>query len=522
MNTKVLILAIALALLYGARASAQQIDLIPFHYTGYDRCVNKVLQRPDGDIVSIVPYVNVTNDSLYDFLGNVFYRVSPTSVAITDTLFVPGDNDRYCHVLAKDPDGEGYIKVETEQVEGGGTDMHILRFSGDGFPVTPSEEVVVPLCDGQVCGVNGCMLDCRGDLIVRYRIPLPEFLDTLFDFHIARFGLDGTLKYDTLLAYAQTTGPGTDFNNIGFAVFSEQPLKYYFQSAPNNLYLYVYDSLFRQENYYVISQSYDPLNPITKLFLFTSHDKVKMILDGGDIVLATNFYDGSDPNHIECGMAMARYNLRTMQQERLALINDFPGMNSWTQTKLLLKSSSGHLYLVYVELDTNDPSQINTPISVIKMDPDLNILWRRYIEMPKDHYADYAGLAVISEDEEKTMVTVVGSVEYQRVWETGFVHKRGSFYFFLTDDDPLDTDEGEIRIRPYAFWPNPVQDQLRLQYSPDVQPQSVELYDLQGRLVRAQTANFESFGMAGLAAGQYVMKVTLADGKVYSDKVVKE
>jgi hypothetical protein len=72
------------------------------------------------------------------------------------------------------------------------------------------------------------------------------------------------------------------------------------------------------------------------------------------------------------------------------------------------------------------------------------------------------------------------------------------------------------------FYPNPAQDRLRLQYSPDVQPKQVELYDLQGRLVRSQSQGLESLNMQGLAPGQYLMKVTLEDGKSFTDKVVKE
>ena len=96
------------------------------------------------------------------------------------------------------------------------------------------------------------------------------------------------------------------------------------------------------------------------------------------------------------------------------------------------------------------------------------------------------------------------------------------FHFFLTDDGLTTVQDGSIAIRPYAYYPNPAQDQLRLQYSPDVQPKQVELYDLQGRLVRSQSQGLESVDLQGLASGQYLMKVTLEDGKSFTDKVVKE
>ena len=95
------------------------------------------------------------------------------------------------------------------------------------------------------------------------------------------------------------------------------------------------------------------------------------------------------------------------------------------------------------------------------------------------------------------------------------------FYLFVNDDyDAL--DEQDIIIRPYTFYPNPAQSELHLIYSPDVQPARIELYDLQGRLLQTQTQNLESIGLEGLAAGQYLMKVTLKDGKTFTDKVAKE
>ena len=92
----------------------------------------------------------------------------------------------------------------------------------------------------------------------------------------------------------------------------------------------------------------------------------------------------------------------------------------------------------------------------------------------------------------------------------------------ITDEGLTTVKDGSIAIRPYTYFPNPAQDLLHLQYSPDVKPTRVELYDMQGRLVRTQSKGLESIHMQGLAPGQYLMKVTLEDGKTYSDKVVKE
>ena len=92
----------------------------------------------------------------------------------------------------------------------------------------------------------------------------------------------------------------------------------------------------------------------------------------------------------------------------------------------------------------------------------------------------------------------------------------------LMYDGGENTAEMENAFRPYIAYPNPVHDQICLHYSPDVQPVRIDLYDLQGRLMHTLTQNLECLNLNGLSAGQYLMKVTMKDGKAFTDKVVKE
>ena len=105
----------------------------------------------------------------------------------------------------------------------------------------------------------------------------------------------------------------------------------------------------------------------------------------------------------------------------------------------------------------------------------------------------------------------------------GSGHKNNHYdVFALKVDSEGSVGMDDVSACPYLFYPNPAQDQLHLQYSPDITPAQIELYDMQGRLVRTQDKGLESMDMQGLTAGQYLMKVTLEDGKAYSDKVVKD
>ena len=74
----------------------------------------------------------------------------------------------------------------------------------------------------------------------------------------------------------------------------------------------------------------------------------------------------------------------------------------------------------------------------------------------------------------------------------------------------------------FSVYPIPVKGQLRIQFAPNVQPKQIDLYDLQGRSAHAQSGSFENIDLSRLPAGVYTLRVTMEDGSVYSDKVVKE
>ncbi len=148
---------------------------------------------------------------------------------------------------------------------------------------------------------------------------------------------------------------------------------------------------------------------------------------------------------------------------------------------------------------------------VAKKDADANIIWSRFYE---DGEHVFQPCSVMSTSDGGCLVTGRCWIEDQSEAEL-FVLK-----FFA--DGSLSVPELKTFVRPYTFYPNPVKEQLRMQFSPDVQPTQMELYDLQGRLVRTQRSTFESIDLSRLPAGTYTMRVTFEDGKIYEDKVVKE
>ena len=113
-------------------------------------------------------------------------------------------------------------------------------------------------------------------------------------------------------------------------------------------------------------------------------------------------------------------------------------------------------------------------------------------------------------------------------WEANgeLVSRENPYTFELIGDIELiayfsQTGITELQISHFVY-PNPFKEQLYFEFLPNVQPAHVELYDLQGRLVCTQSNAFEAIDMSQLPTGTYMLRVTLEDGKVFSDKVVKE
>ena len=149
--------------------------------------------------------------------------------------------------------------------------------------------------------------------------------------------------------------------------------------------------------------------------------------------------------------------------------------------------------------------------TVTKTDANTNIIWSRFYE---DGEHVFQPCSVMATSDGGCLVT-------GRYWTLDQTEAK-LFVLKFFSDGSLSVSEKESFVRPYAFYPNPVKEQLLMQFSPDVQPAQIELYDLQGRLVRSQSKAFESIDMSQLPAGTYTMRVTMEDGKTYSDKVVKE
>jgi hypothetical protein len=155
----------------------------------------------------------------------------------------------------------------------------------------------------------------------------------------------------------------------------------------------------------------------------------------------------------------------------------------------------------------------STTIMLTKFDKDLHQIWSRYYE-GNDMFYDLN--SVMATDDGGCIMT-------------GVCSKKDSYHTFYTyilkvDADGYDAiaENAEQTVKPYHCYPNPTSDRIFIDISPDVECTRIDVYAIDGRLLQSQSSDFETVDMSNLEPGIYIIKVRLADGREYAERVVRE
>ncbi len=84
------------------------------------------------------------------------------------------------------------------------------------------------------------------------------------------------------------------------------------------------------------------------------------------------------------------------------------------------------------------------------------------------------------------------------------------------------TDEHLVGNQDIEVYPNPAQNTVSITFSDGIDCQSVEIYALDGRMLKSQISNLETVDVSKLNAGIYILKVNMADGSEFTERIVKE
>ena len=496
-------------------------SLLYYGRPGFFYNVSGLMQQHDGDFILNAFVYEDAGNYMSIPVGNMFYKISPSTYTIIDSLLMADTTQVSCFIT-RNPRGEGNIRVLFDYQEVcDSTFLRIGHFPDNDLYTNSEEDIVVPLCEGNVYG--GAFVDSKGDLILQY---FKEIDDVYYDEYAARFDIEGSLKHQALVDENEMWGLGGGL----LREFKESPLKYYqwgyaqsYNGPYRNMIVYVADSLFHRNTVIISSilseEVIDP--PFSAVECLDFNYETEIIPIGGDDILVASKYVSTTIPHLsqiddEYGVAVAKYDIRTMQKKGYVVFNDYPGGDDNQAACMGLKMmTDGTVYFMYKE--QGYPAQ---SVVIVKMDTDLNLEWKRVCKTEDINMRApmWHSLLFLNENGQGEEQGIAWAGDGRKAGN----NKDGMVCFFLNHDGTVDTNETGIVVRPYAFYPNPVKEQLRMEFSPDVQPAKVELYDLQGRLLRTQDKAFESIDMSRLPSGTYTMRVTLEDGKSYTDKVVKE
>lgn len=504
---------------------AQHCDSIDNHMAGwYNMNPSGIILLGNGDLLcSCLLYdldengnfVYDENQQIVGVRGYQYYWITNNGLSVSDSLFVPGDDKSArlwtrLHQIGNTP--QEYPNVEARIVtdENNASFMNIAFFD-DQLNFNTDMEVTVPLADAPISFLRGAwLLDSHNDIIFQYSIPSME------ETHFVRFGLDGTLKHEKVFTGEQmpfydsyVPSYNLTWYPQGLSQYSTTGYNYYgklYQSSGTHAIAYELDSDFNLLNTYdlVDESTYFPNGHQPNTQANGAISAMVSLEQGGALMVRnTKLPNGKNAT----GVVKYDNNGNVLKE---AWFNPFAN-NREFYCNNLIKDGQGNVFMSGYTTSGHGGDKL---VAVIRMDEDLNVIWE-YSGMPGEMYREINLTKILDNN-----IAVLGENEF---WQQGSLHVNGMFLTLISKEKGnAGIDEANNNLRPYLYYPNPVADRLNIKYSPDAKPKTVELYDLQGRLIGTQTSGFESIDMQQLPAGTYTMRVVLDNGKTYSDRIVKQ
>ena len=266
------------------------------------------------------------------------------------------------------------------------------------------------------------------------------------------------------------------------------------------LTIFILDDEFNYINEKSIYEFNVPSYPFKVNLVPTNHNpQIIKLNDGGFALISRCYHNG-------------KYSLAVLKMDKdLNIIGhnflNTPGSDfyNYTQYHPIIECKDGSLYVLWLLMKTGN-YLTNSMIS--RLDKDLNLQWEVNYE------GEYLFLPMLN----SSNVMENGSlVACGTEWGT---HHEYAPVCFIFQHDGTSTLDNYADFRPYSFYPNPAEDQINIRFSPDVDCEKVEIYGMDGKLCHHQNFNLSSVNIDNLNAGIYMMKVTLDNGNVYTEKVV--
>ena len=444
------------------------------------------------------------NPNTYDDFQHLFYKLTPEG-EVLDSLIIDAYAD--WDYLMRDPlNKDSFILTEDRWVYDSIDSLYTacLRMVFIDSHLNINNDIIVPLCDVDpsvyYVSWDPWFIDPQNDFIVSF------WTDNVH--HFRRIGLDGTVKTATdgtaLFEpnYEQEPQqPGGDslllYSEMGFGTFSQSPLTYYLlggyypTSGPWPIVGYFFDADFNLIDRQVYNQFDENI-----AFDGGNNEHIIPFDDNSYLIAAQT----SKLSPTVGGVGVAKYDINhnpICASPMFGTIHCFP-----RQTIIEDNNTIYQLYDIGGGWSTHK-------WGLVRFDGDLNMDWD--ITLPQNQVFAYLGSSLITL---KNGNIVAASICRKSM--------RYCATIVTLHDDYDNTPEMTNKDCPFIIYPNPVKDQLTLRFDDGSEPESVELYDLAGRLVGNKSNGLESIDMSAMTSGMYMLRVTMKDGSRYHEKILKE
>ncbi len=108
------------------------------------------------------------------------------------------------------------------------------------------------------------------------------------------------------------------------------------------------------------------------------------------------------------------------------------------------------------------------------------------------------------------------------LYESDSQFYQSSKIYAVIFDEKLSASEISFSGNPFICHPNPAKDVISISFAENSGCNSIAIYSIDGRLVKLQNFNSGTIDVSGLSSGVYVMKVRMADGSEFTERIVKE
>ena len=356
-------------------------------------------------------------------------------------------------------------------------------------------------------------LDLHGNFIVSYWTNIVDagYWTEYAMLHLKRITIDGTIisesETDRILPPNWSNIHPSDSALVYeyFDVFNESPLQYYKMGGyigeddvhPWSLFAYIFDADLNLTDTLVYGYFTENL-----FFDYSGMEHITPITNGptkGSYLLSAQV--SYSENDFAASIAKFDMDHNLLAINRVESTSTI-GYGSPLRTEV---ANENTIYYAYQEF----PTSINEVMAVARLDGDLNVAWNLRLPGDQWNYGYGHSLKVLQN----------GDIA------AGFVSMRNSadkLYLYIIRDGYDAITETRTIERPFELYPNPVKGHLTLRFDDGTEPESVELYDLAGRLVGTKPNGLENIDMGTMPSGVYMLRVTTKDGTSYHEKIIKE